>query len=45
MHESTVSRVTSDKLMLTPRGVFEMKLFFSASISSTKEGETIQQSQ
>lgn len=40
MHESTVSRVTSDKLMLTPRGVFEMKLFFSASISSTKEGES-----
>ena len=40
MHESTVSRVTSDKLMLTPRGVFEMKLFFSASISSTKKGET-----
>ena len=39
MHESTVSRVTSDKLMLTPRGVFEMKLFFSASISSTKKGE------
>jgi RNA polymerase sigma-54 factor len=31
MHESTVSRVTSDKLMLTPRGIFEMKLFFSAS--------------
>lgn len=40
MHESTVSRVTSDKLMLTPRGIFEMKLFFSASISSTKKGET-----
>ena len=40
MHESTVSRVTSDKLMLTPRGIFEMKLFFSASISSTKQGET-----
>ncbi len=40
MHESTVSRVTSDKLMLTPRGVLEMKLFFSASISSTKKGET-----
>ena len=37
MHESTVSRVTSDKLMLTPRGIFEMKLFFSASISSTKK--------
>ena len=40
MHESTVSRVTSDKLMLTPRGIFEMKIFFSASISSTQEGET-----
>ena len=39
MHESTVSRVTSDKLMLTPRGIFEMKLFFSASISSTNKGE------
>ena len=32
--------LTSDKLMLTPRGIFEMKLFFSASISSTKKGET-----
>ena len=40
MHESTVSRVTSDKLMLTPRGVLEMKLFFSASINSTRKGET-----
>ena len=40
MHESTVSRVTSDKLMLTPRGIFEMKIFFSASINSTQEGET-----
>ncbi len=40
MHESTVSRVTSDKLMLTPRGILEMKLFFSASINSTKKGET-----
>ncbi|MEE2695009.1 MAG: RNA polymerase factor sigma-54 [Pseudomonadota bacterium] len=39
MHESTVSRVTSDKLMLTPRGIFEMKLFFSASINSTNKGE------
>ncbi len=40
MHESTVSRVTSDKLMLTPIGIFEMKIFFSASINSVKEGET-----
>ena len=39
MHESTVSRVTSDKLMLTPIGIFEMKIFFSASINSTVEGE------
>ena len=27
MHESTVSRVTSEKLILTPRGIFEMKIF------------------
>ena len=40
MHESTVSRVTSNKLMLTPRGIFEMKIFFSASINSTNEGES-----
>ncbi len=40
MHESTVSRVTTDKLMLTPRGIFEMKLFFSASISGTIKGES-----
>ncbi len=40
MHESTVSRVTSNKLILTPRGIFEMKIFFSASISSINEGES-----
>ena len=40
MHESTVSRVTTSKLMLTPRGVFEMKHFFSATINSTIKGET-----
>ena len=40
MHESTVSRVTTGKLMLTPRGIFEMKHFFSATINSTVEGET-----
>jgi len=40
MHESTVSRVTSNKLILTPRGVFEMKIFFSASINSTNDGES-----
>ncbi len=37
MHESTVSRVTSNKYMMTPRGVFELKYFFSASIA-TKSG-------
>lgn len=35
MHESTVSRVTSGKYMHTPRGVFEMKYFFTASIPSS----------
>lgn len=34
MHESTVSRVTSNKFMTTPRGVFELKYFFTASIQS-----------
>lgn len=32
MHESTVSRVTSNKAMATPRGVFDMKYFFTSSI-------------
>jgi RNA polymerase sigma-54 factor len=35
MHESTVSRVTSNKYMMTPRGIFELKYFFSASIAAT----------
>jgi RNA polymerase sigma-54 factor len=35
MHESTVSRVTSNKYMSTPRGIFELKYFFSASIATT----------
>jgi len=34
MHESTVSRVTSNKYIATPRGVFEMKYFFTAALSS-----------
>lgn len=33
MHESTVSRVTSNKYIATPRGLFELKYFFSVSIS------------
>lgn len=39
MHESTVSRVTSNKYMATPRGLFELKYFFSAAIPSTGGGE------
>ena len=38
MHESTVSRVTSNKYMASPRGVFELKYFFTASIASTLNG-------
>jgi RNA polymerase sigma-54 factor len=34
MHESTVSRVTSNKYMTTPRGLFELKYFFTSSISA-----------
>lgn len=41
MHESTVSRVTSNKFMNTPRGVFEFKYFFTAGISSMDGGEDI----
>jgi len=39
MHESTVSRVTSNKYMNTPRGLFEFKYFFTAGISSLDGGE------
>ena len=39
MHESTVSRVTSNKYMSTPRGLFELKFFFTSSIASSDGGE------
>ncbi len=39
MHESTVSRVTSNKYIVTPRGIFELKYFFSSSIGATDGGE------
>ncbi|WP_394762712.1 RNA polymerase factor sigma-54 [Phenylobacterium sp.] len=39
MHESTVSRVTSNKYLATPRGVFEMKFFFTSAIQSSEGGE------
>lgn len=39
MHESTVSRVTSNKYMATSRGIFEFKYFFTSSIASSEGGE------
>ena len=39
MHESTVSRVTSSKYMATPRGIFELKYFFTSAIASAAGGE------
>ncbi|MDE1152849.1 MAG: RNA polymerase factor sigma-54 [Micavibrio sp.] len=38
MHESTVSRVTTNKYMGTPRGVFELKYFFTSGVGSTDGG-------
>ena len=38
MHESTVSRVTSNKFMATPRGLFELKYFFTAAIQGSGGG-------
>ncbi|MEQ1648493.1 MAG: RNA polymerase factor sigma-54 [Hyphomicrobiaceae bacterium] len=35
MHESTVSRVTSNKYVATPRGIFELKYFFTSAISAS----------
>jgi RNA polymerase sigma-54 factor len=35
LHESTISRVTANKYMATPRGIFELKFFFSAAIPGT----------
>jgi RNA polymerase sigma-54 factor len=40
MHESTVSRVTSNKYMATPRGLFELKYFFTAAIASSSGGDS-----
>jgi len=39
MHESTVSRVTTNKYVQTPRGVFELKFFFSSSLGTTDGNE------
>jgi RNA polymerase sigma-54 factor len=41
MHESTVSRVTSNKYLSCPRGLFELKYFFTSSIQSADGGEAV----
>ncbi|WP_415892235.1 RNA polymerase factor sigma-54 [Neptuniibacter sp. PT8_73] len=38
MHESTISRVTTQKFMHTPRGIFELKYFFSSHVSTATGG-------
>jgi RNA polymerase sigma-54 factor len=40
MHESTVSRVTANKYLMTPRGLFEMKYFFTTAIAASDGGDT-----
>ncbi len=39
MHESTISRVTTQKFMHTPRGIFELKYFFSSHVNTDNGGE------
>jgi RNA polymerase sigma-54 factor len=41
MHESTVSRVTSGKYMATPRGIYELKYFFTAAIAAVSGGAAL----
>ena len=38
IHESTVSRATANKYMLTPRGLYELKYFFSSHVTTTQGG-------
>ena len=40
MHESTVSRVTANKYIATPRGIYELKYFFTTAINATMGGES-----
>ncbi|MBL8259734.1 MAG: RNA polymerase factor sigma-54 [Candidatus Competibacteraceae bacterium] len=39
MHESTISRVTTQKYMYTPRGIYELKFFFSSHVGTSDGGE------
>lgn len=41
MHESTISRVTSNKYLSCPRGLYELKYFFTSGIASSEGGEAI----
>jgi len=41
MHESTVSRVTANKYIATPRGILELKFFFTTAINGTAGGESV----
>ncbi len=41
MHESTVSRVTSNKYMVSPRGIHELKYFFTSAIAATSGGDAL----
>ena len=41
LHESTVSRVTSNKYIATPRGIFELKYFFTSALPSRTPGATV----
>jgi RNA polymerase sigma-54 factor len=41
MHESTISRVTSNKYVHTPRGIFELKYFFNSSIARSDSGDDV----
>ena len=38
LHESTISRVTTQKFMLTPRGIFELKYFFGSHVATDTGG-------
>ena len=40
LHESTISRVTSSKYIATPRGIYELKYFFTTAIGATEGGDS-----
>lgn len=41
LHESTISRVTANKYMATPRGIFELKYFFTSAVSGVTAGSSV----